>query len=90
MTPIERAARALCKMDGNPENIKFQGNPMWQSYVPQAISVVDALHEPSQVMRESGAEIVRALCPEHSYKAAEDDAVNIWRMMIDAMRRDVP
>ncbi len=27
---IEAAARALCRSDGNPENTKFEGKPMWQ------------------------------------------------------------
>ncbi|GAA0317885.1 hypothetical protein GCM10009087_30330 [Sphingomonas oligophenolica] len=35
MKTIERAARALCKFDGHAENIRFEGGPMWQSYVPQ-------------------------------------------------------
>jgi hypothetical protein len=26
---IEAAARALCRLDGHPENIRFEGNPMW-------------------------------------------------------------
>lgn len=31
--PRERAARALCRRDGHPENTKFEGKPMWQSYL---------------------------------------------------------
>lgn len=88
MTPIERAARALCKLEGNPENIRFEGKPMWQSYVPQALAVVEALHEPSQAMREGGAEIIRALCPDHSTQVIEDDSANVWRLMIDVMRKE--
>ncbi|WP_293969164.1 hypothetical protein [Sphingomonas sp.] len=40
--PLEAAARALCRLEGNPENIKFEGKPMWQSYLPQATAAVEA------------------------------------------------
>ena len=50
MTPIERAARALCKLEGNPENTKFEGKPMWQSYLQQALAVIEAIREPSAPM----------------------------------------
>jgi hypothetical protein len=39
---IEAAARALCRSDGNPENTKFEGMPMWQSYLPAAKAAVEA------------------------------------------------
>lgn len=61
---------------------------MWQSYLPQALAVIEALTEPSQQMRESGAEILRSSCPNDSEAVAEDDAANVWRMMIDAIRKD--
>lgn len=43
MKVIERAARALCKFDGHPENIRFEGAPMWRSYVPQARALLEAV-----------------------------------------------
>jgi len=39
---IEAAARALCRLDGHPENIRFEGNPMWQSYLPAAKAAIEA------------------------------------------------
>lgn len=39
---IESAARALCRLDGNPENTKFEGKPMWQSYVSAARAAIEA------------------------------------------------
>jgi len=30
---LERAARALCRHEGHPENIQFEGRPMWESYM---------------------------------------------------------
>lgn len=38
----ERAARALCGVDGHPENIQFEGQPMWRSYLPQVDTVLEA------------------------------------------------
>jgi hypothetical protein len=43
MKTIEKAARALCKFDGHAENIKFEGAPMWQSYVPQVRALLDSV-----------------------------------------------
>lgn len=43
MRTIERAARALCKFDGHAENIRFEGAPMWRSYVPEARALFDAV-----------------------------------------------
>lgn len=40
---IERAARALCRFQGHPENIKFEGRPMWESYIPEAKAELEAL-----------------------------------------------
>jgi hypothetical protein len=39
----ERAARALCSKDGYPENITFEGKPMWQSYLDVVDTVIAAL-----------------------------------------------
>lgn len=41
----EIVARALCRFEGNPENIMFEGNPMWMSYLDQADAVLKALDE---------------------------------------------
>lgn len=49
MTPtpaaLEAAARALCRHAGNPENTKFEGRPMWESYLPEARVAVEAAVE---------------------------------------------
>ena len=39
---IEAAARALCRVDGHPENIRFEGKPMWQSYLRAAKAAIEA------------------------------------------------
>lgn len=43
--PRELAARALCRFDGHPEDIKFEGRPMWESYLPQADAVLEAIRD---------------------------------------------
>lgn len=42
---VERAARALCAFAGNPENIRFEGKPMWQSYIAEAEAVLAAIDQ---------------------------------------------
>jgi len=40
--PRERAARALCTARGLPENTKFEGRPMWESFLPEIDIVLKA------------------------------------------------
>lgn len=40
VTQRERAARALCRLEGNPEDIRFEGKPMWESYLPEVDAVL--------------------------------------------------
>ncbi|MBB4859610.1 hypothetical protein HNO88_002939 [Novosphingobium chloroacetimidivorans] len=48
--PHENAARALCKLDGHPQNITMNGKPMWQDYLPEVIAVLTAIRTPSHAM----------------------------------------
>ncbi|TCQ02179.1 hypothetical protein [Sphingomonas sp. PP-CC-3A-396] len=45
MDRIERAARALCRFHELPENTTFEGRPMWESYVDEAIAVISAIED---------------------------------------------
>lgn len=49
MKTIERAARTLCKFDGHAENIRFEGAPMWRSYVPQVRALFDSVRAAAPV-----------------------------------------
>jgi hypothetical protein len=40
--PRELSARALCRLAGNPEDTKFEGRPMWESYLPEADAALSA------------------------------------------------
>jgi hypothetical protein len=39
----ELAARALCRMDRNPEDSTYKGKPMWMDYLPAADAVLEAI-----------------------------------------------
>ena len=41
-SPRERAARALCRLAGNPEDTNFEGRPMWTSYLDEVDAVLQA------------------------------------------------
>ena len=40
--PRENAARALCRFRGVPEDVLFQGKPMWKSYLEEVDVVLSA------------------------------------------------
>lgn len=77
MTPFERACRALCNLEGNPENIQFGGKPMWRSYAPEVQAVIDALAEPHAPMVNAAVREAQSFGPK--------DFVGIWRAMIGAV-----
>ena len=49
--PRERAARALCSLDGHAENSQFEGRPMWQCYLPDVDVVLEAALSPEEWAR---------------------------------------
>lgn len=42
----ERAARALCKLQGFEPNITIEGAPMWVSFLPEVDAVLQAALRP--------------------------------------------
>ena len=83
MTPIERACRALCELDGHPPGITMDGKPLWMDYLPEVRAVIAAIREPSEAM-EWG-------------RAADRDVVGydappgvVWQEMIDALMEEAP
>lgn len=77
MTPIERAARALCSLDGLPENTKFEGKPMWMSFIGEATAVVRSMREPSNEIR------MKAWFKFPTGENRPND-LDVWQAMIDA------
>lgn len=56
--PRERAARALCRLSDVPENTKFDGRPMWESFLPEVEAVLEAAlgaEELERMKREKGS-----------------------------------
>ncbi|WP_347271640.1 hypothetical protein [Rhizorhabdus histidinilytica] len=72
MTPIERAARALCQLDGNPPGATMDGKPLWRDYVPEVRAVLTAIRIPSEAQ-----DFAAAAC-ESSYVG------DVYTAMIDA------
>lgn len=48
--PLERAARALCKLDGHPEDATMDGKPLWMDYLPETRAVLSAVRDPTSAM----------------------------------------
>src|SRR3546814_1833508 len=57
---LERIARTLCSRAGHPENIQFEGKPMWQSFLADAHAALVAIREPSPTMMEAAAKHERS------------------------------
>lgn len=49
--PRERAARALCRLAGVPEDTRLEGRPMWESYLPEVDAVLGEVLGPDEVER---------------------------------------
>lgn len=49
--PVERAARALCRFRGLPEDTRFEGAPMWHSLVPEALVALSAAVPHDELVR---------------------------------------
>ncbi|MFN3795984.1 hypothetical protein [Sphingobium yanoikuyae] len=88
MSPIEKAARNLCRAHGEDEEDISTGAPRWTIYLPQVMSVIDALHEPSLSMKEAGLEVIRHVGKGESDAGYRSDAANVWRFMVDVLRQD--
>lgn len=78
MTPIERAARALCELDHNPPGAAMNGKPLWMDYLPEVRTVLAALREPTPDMVVAGDKAFRQ-------SIRFDKAALAWRDMIDAL-----
>jgi hypothetical protein len=87
MDPIEKSARALCLFQGEDADDASSGAPRWTNYRAQVRLVIDALHEPNQIMKEAGSEIIRHVGSEETSAGHQSDAANVWRFMIDMLRR---
>lgn len=60
-SPLERAARALCALDGHPENATTDGKPLWMDYLPEARAVIGAIRDPSDEQVKAAADCENSL-----------------------------
>ena len=75
---LERAARALCHLDGHPEDAMMDGKPLWQDYLPEVRAVLDAIRAPDEAMTIAGEAHIESL-PAH-----RPLTMRIWAAMVDA------
>ena len=55
--PRERAARALCRLAGVPEEARFEGRPIWESYLSEVDAVLVEVLGPDEVERMVDEEV---------------------------------
>jgi hypothetical protein len=70
---LERIARALCALDGHPEDATMNAKPLWQDYLPEARTVLRAIREPDDRMIEAA-----------DSQPCSIGTAQLWRAMIDA------
>ncbi|EJL28684.1 hypothetical protein [Novosphingobium sp. AP12] len=56
-TTLERAARALCELDGQATDAKVGPKSMWQDYLPEVRAVFEAIRHPSLDLVATGGQI---------------------------------
>ena len=84
-SPLERAARALCSLDGHPEDAKMDGKPLWMNYLPEVRAVLAAIREPSQPMLDAAFAVEDDVQTATGWTRGKVDCLHRWPTMIDAM-----
>ena len=79
MTPVERAARALCKCENmDPDDNMGPADdphPLWWFYIERVEAVLQAIREPDADMRRAATD---------ARLIGDDGVVDGWQAMIDA------
>lgn len=91
MTPLERAARALCEAQSDdPDNIvcMISGppRPHWEAMLPRARAVLEALSVSSEAMEAEGVKADE----ENEHQSPARAVRNIWDAMISAALEEGP
>lgn len=88
MTPLERAARAMAKID-SPDPSALVGSPpqpIWHLYVPRVRAVIAAIREPSEAMREAAYGLeVEIRTTMGNLERGHSDGDGLFQAMIDAL-----
>lgn len=77
MDMIERVARKMCAIDGHPQDIRYEGKAMWESYASEARTIIMTMREPTETMEQAWAR------NSPGGSSAQQD----WKAMIDAALR---
>ena len=87
-SPLERAARALCELAGNPADATMDGKPLWMDYLPEVWAVLCAVRVPSDPVVDAGeAELSAIISPGYDYAIHGRPSVGVWEAMINAILR---
>lgn len=81
---LQRAAKALMRCRSGIDDLEGLDDELQAQLMDEARAVLEEFREPDRMMTEAGAEIVRNVHSEESGAAFEDDAANVWRVMIEA------
>ncbi len=82
MTPIERAARALCELDGHPPDATMDGKPLWQDYLPEVQAVFDVLHDHIENGYLAGVEYAA----DYEGSSSAQPAIDALRHVLDVLK----
>ena len=77
---VEAAARALCRVEGHPDDGISNGEPLWHAYVPKVREVLIAAREATDTMAKAG----RTTGYDRVVDLGESDAKAIYAAMLDA------
>ena len=84
MTPLEKAARAMVKVESGEDCYDALDEAQQQAATEAFKAGLLAMRDPDPVMAAAGAQVVRKVHSEDGHEAFEGDAANVWRAMIDA------
>lgn len=93
MTPIERAARALCALedldpDANEIGASLPDHRNWHSFVDDVRAVIAAIRDPGNDIYQAGFDAEAAANP---HKTQPHHVVpSVWAAMIDALLEHGP
>ncbi|MGR4893317.1 hypothetical protein ACIPPQ_20015 [Sphingopyxis sp. LARHCG72] len=88
MTPLERAARAVYKLDDNGPYTLAEEDEQWHHHVETVRAVLTAIREPFQSFDDpiavAGGEVLGVGKDRPLHWSNFDEAKRVWQAMIDA------
>lgn len=84
MSAIERAARALAKVQGGVDEWEGLDSDLQNQLKAEALAVIEAIREPSEAMASAGEELLGG---ERGHSVDASDLRDAWVVMVDALNR---